>query len=311
MQLELDALIAQASGDASQAMRLLAEATEIEEGLPFEFGPPASLKPPHELLGEVALAAGEHTAALDAFRDDLVIHFRCGDLLRDGFVPPSYGFVPFAVLTENLDPPLPRSGRQHARIGIVTNPTECSRTTRFVQNGGTTRSNDCGGHAKCSALLSALKRDLKVWAPTSHVTIHDADTPLFSVARLALANVSFCGPSTFCLWGALAASHSVMLPWAGVPGIARVVAKVGHSRSQSLRVIASECPIVAPKYVGSWNAAQLSRGPLSKGRELLPCCGLPVNGTDRGARRAAGDACRATSNATCAHAIRCKPGRHS
>ena len=49
----------------------LGEATEIEEGLPFEFGPPASLKPPHELLGEVAMAAGEHAVAFDAFREAL------------------------------------------------------------------------------------------------------------------------------------------------------------------------------------------------------------------------------------------------
>jgi cytochrome c-type biogenesis protein CcmH/NrfG len=36
--------------------------------LPFEFGPPASLKPPHELLGEVYLELGQEEAALDAFR---------------------------------------------------------------------------------------------------------------------------------------------------------------------------------------------------------------------------------------------------
>ena len=71
MRLELEGLIAQASGDMNRAMQLLTEATEIEEGLPFEFGPPASLKPPHELLGEVAQAAGEHTVALDAFREAL------------------------------------------------------------------------------------------------------------------------------------------------------------------------------------------------------------------------------------------------
>lgn len=68
MQLELRALLARDGGDPSRALSLLADAAQIEEGLPFEFGPPASLKPPHELLGEVALEAGEAQTALSAFR---------------------------------------------------------------------------------------------------------------------------------------------------------------------------------------------------------------------------------------------------
>ena len=67
MLLELQALLALDEGDGSAAVALLEEAVEIEEGLPFEFGPPASLKPPHELLGEVALELGAYQAALDAF----------------------------------------------------------------------------------------------------------------------------------------------------------------------------------------------------------------------------------------------------
>lgn len=68
MAMELDALIALRDGNATRAMTLLAEAAAIEEGLPFEFGPPASLKPPHELWGEVALQAGDARQALGAFR---------------------------------------------------------------------------------------------------------------------------------------------------------------------------------------------------------------------------------------------------
>jgi len=66
--LELEALLALDSGDRARALELLLRATEIEEGLPFEFGPPASLKPPHELLGEVYLELGEEEAALSAFQ---------------------------------------------------------------------------------------------------------------------------------------------------------------------------------------------------------------------------------------------------
>jgi tetratricopeptide (TPR) repeat protein len=69
--MEIEALLALHDGDGPRAIALLREATEIEEGLPFEFGPPASFKPPHELLGEVAMELGDHATALEAFRDAL------------------------------------------------------------------------------------------------------------------------------------------------------------------------------------------------------------------------------------------------
>jgi hypothetical protein len=68
---ELEALLALDAGDGARAVRLLTEAAELEASLPFEFGPPASPKPPHELLGEVNLALGHHAAALAAFRTSL------------------------------------------------------------------------------------------------------------------------------------------------------------------------------------------------------------------------------------------------
>ena len=67
----LDALLALDAGNGTRALSLLAEAAALEESLPFEFGPPASLKPPHELLGEVALELGEADRALIAFRKAL------------------------------------------------------------------------------------------------------------------------------------------------------------------------------------------------------------------------------------------------
>ena len=68
MQMELEALLAHHEGNSGRAISLLTQATEIEEGLPFEFGPPASLKPPHELHGEVALEVGDNAVAITAFR---------------------------------------------------------------------------------------------------------------------------------------------------------------------------------------------------------------------------------------------------
>ena len=63
--MELDALLALDGGDPNRAVALL------EEGLPFEFGPPASLKPPHELLGEVHLQLDNAAEAVTAFRQAL------------------------------------------------------------------------------------------------------------------------------------------------------------------------------------------------------------------------------------------------
>ncbi|HSG08035.1 MAG TPA: hypothetical protein VLA36_06750 [Longimicrobiales bacterium] len=68
---ELDALAAVARGDGDQAVALLRSAADLEATLPFEFGPPASPKPPHELLAEVLLGMERTEEAETAFREAL------------------------------------------------------------------------------------------------------------------------------------------------------------------------------------------------------------------------------------------------
>jgi len=70
-QMELAAIDALAMRRAGDAIKTLREATTLEESLPFEFGPPASVKPPHELLGEVLLDAGRPAEAVAAFESSL------------------------------------------------------------------------------------------------------------------------------------------------------------------------------------------------------------------------------------------------
>jgi tetratricopeptide (TPR) repeat protein len=70
-EMELEALLARANGDNTRAIELLSQAASLEEQLPFEFGPPASLKPPHELLGEVLLSTGQAAEAVAAFQSSL------------------------------------------------------------------------------------------------------------------------------------------------------------------------------------------------------------------------------------------------
>jgi hypothetical protein len=71
MEMELDALAARGRGDDDRAVAVLREAADLEATLPFEFGPPASPKPPHELLAEVLADLGRLADAEAAYRDAL------------------------------------------------------------------------------------------------------------------------------------------------------------------------------------------------------------------------------------------------
>jgi tetratricopeptide (TPR) repeat protein len=53
------------------ALAELGRAAELEESLPFEFGPPATYKPPRELEGELLLRLNRPTDAVRAFRQAL------------------------------------------------------------------------------------------------------------------------------------------------------------------------------------------------------------------------------------------------
>src|SRR5207248_10235309 len=59
VQLELQALLRQAGGATDEAVRLMREAAALEDRMPAEFGPPADVKPAHELFGELLLEAGQ------------------------------------------------------------------------------------------------------------------------------------------------------------------------------------------------------------------------------------------------------------
>jgi predicted negative regulator of RcsB-dependent stress response len=72
MHKEVLALIAQAKGQTDQAITLLTEATTIEESMRAPNGAADPIKPSHELLGEVLLAAGKHKEAADAFEASLL-----------------------------------------------------------------------------------------------------------------------------------------------------------------------------------------------------------------------------------------------
>jgi len=67
LQKELQALLRQADGAVPGAVALMREATALEDAMPVEFGPPADVKPAHELFGEILLQAGRPREAQREF----------------------------------------------------------------------------------------------------------------------------------------------------------------------------------------------------------------------------------------------------
>jgi tetratricopeptide (TPR) repeat protein len=58
LEYELRALLRLDAGATAEAEALLRNATALEDRMPVEFGPPAIVKPSHELLGDVLLQLG-------------------------------------------------------------------------------------------------------------------------------------------------------------------------------------------------------------------------------------------------------------
>src|SRR5213595_882421 len=65
------ALLREAEGAAGDAVALMRQATALEDAMPVEFGPPADVKPAHELLGEILLQAGRPREAQREFARQL------------------------------------------------------------------------------------------------------------------------------------------------------------------------------------------------------------------------------------------------
>ena len=71
LQDNLAGLLAARTGDRESALRHVRVAADRLDAMAFDFGPPASLKPPHELLGELLLEADRPQDAINAFTRSL------------------------------------------------------------------------------------------------------------------------------------------------------------------------------------------------------------------------------------------------
>ncbi len=67
MALVLQGAIAQSKGNSDEAIAPAREAARRYAALPFDYGPPAPVKPPHEFLGELLLQAARPKEAVAAF----------------------------------------------------------------------------------------------------------------------------------------------------------------------------------------------------------------------------------------------------
>ncbi|HEX4628317.1 MAG TPA: hypothetical protein VH137_05950 [Gemmatimonadales bacterium] len=68
---ELRGVLRQADGVPEAAVTLLREAAALEDAMPLEFGPPAAVKPAHELLGEILFETGRPQDAQREFTRSL------------------------------------------------------------------------------------------------------------------------------------------------------------------------------------------------------------------------------------------------
>jgi hypothetical protein len=118
----LGAMVSHANGKGADAVTMLALAAALDDSLPFAFGPPVEIVPPHELAGEYLLELG-----------------RPGDALRE------YGLA------------LGRApGRTVALIGLATAQTELGRRADARRSHTLVAKNLA--HADSSAIVTSCSR---------------------------------------------------------------------------------------------------------------------------------------------------------
>lgn len=141
--------------------------------------------------------------------DDVLLHFRCGDLM----VPPAhqqYGFMAFSLYRRQVEAFLKHSHKDIQSIGIITEPFEVSDSsiTRTVETGYLSRQ-------RCKLVVTALRNYLRLhFGDTISIVIRNKDVSLAqSYARWVRARYSFgTTVSTFGVFAALASEgHLVRL----------------------------------------------------------------------------------------------------
>jgi hypothetical protein len=155
--------------------------------VPFIMPPP----PPQQLP---AARSSTSSSSRDMKLDDVVIHFRCGDLMSLGH--PDYCFVPYSSFARHISP--------HVQsIGIVTQAFEKNDNAwnRGVDVQSTT------GLERCRVVVHDYQAYLQRAFPNATVTIHNNgpnESMTIAYTRMIMANQTFCMASTFPIFATLA-----------------------------------------------------------------------------------------------------------
>ena len=132
---------------------------------------------------------GEEPLYPDVELDDVIIHFRCGDLMNSNH--PSFAFMKFNDFARHISP-----GAQS--IGIVTQP--------FEAKGMQQRREDANQGGRCKIVVHAFVDYLQERHPSAKIRIHNnADETLsLTYARMIMANQTIAGISSFGVFGPIA-----------------------------------------------------------------------------------------------------------
>jgi hypothetical protein len=124
---------------------------------------------------------------------DVAIHYRCGDNTVT-----HYGFMPFRVFRKHIPP-------ESKYIYVMAESPY--RNSKHHQN------------VRCQFIFDSLHQYLMSSFPHTIVAILRGNDIFDDMARLTLANTTICSVSTFCLWPAVANTHTAYFP------LTRLVAK--------------------------------------------------------------------------------------
>ena len=120
---------------------------------------------------------------------DVAIQYRCGDNIGFNYM---YGILPFFAF---LPPRIPQNV-----------------TSIYVLADHPTRNLQATYSSRCQTILESLFAYLRSKFPNTIIVVKRGGDIFLDYARLALANITICSASTFCLWPALANDGIVHYP---------------------------------------------------------------------------------------------------
>ena len=150
-------------------------------------------------LDNWALSAGKPKVEKGA----ATIHLRCGDIIDPKKIASgasaNMGFLKSSFYLKHL------RGIDIKSIHILTTPLDACK------EGSSERHDDCMWAPQCSRIVDALINKLSSSLALSreHFQVHDHESSMWSMHHIAFSEISFCSPSTFCLFPSLGSNHVI------------------------------------------------------------------------------------------------------